>query len=493
MAIDTKHPLYDVYAPEWVTMRDTYKGERAVKAKAEEYLPPTQGMRMDGMGLKQPGGQAYEAFKRRALFPEYVKEAVEEFIGLLHQKPPNITLPAQMEGMLSKATVYGESLQMLLRRINEEQLVTGRVGILLDLPATASLETLPHISLYNAEFIINWDDAEMDEGENRLNLVVLDETCSRMNKEFNWEIVRQYRVLQLGEIDQNEPEGTAEYRFGVFSEENSNLTYDASAMQAAMIRGANINRIPFVFVNSKDIVSFPDEPPLAGLAKLALAIYRADADYRQNLFMQGQDTLVIIGERYQPSVAEAETPIRTGVGAYIHVEQGGDAKYIGVDSQGLDAQRQALEKDHDRASQLAGKLLNNQSGTESGFALQTRISAQTATLNQIAITGAAALEKLLRMCAEWMGLNPDEVEVVPNLEFADYELNGDTLVKFMTARSMGAPLSKQSIHGLLVDRGITKMTYEDELEALTEEEQDDLKRSGLGLPGLPQEEVIEDN
>ncbi|MBD4208505.1 hypothetical protein GUH47_21445, partial [Xanthomonas citri pv. citri] len=46
------------------------------------------------------------------------------------------------------------------------------------------------------------------------------------------------------------------------------------------IRGKTLNRIPFVFINSKDIVARPDDPPLLGLVNLALAIYRGDADYR---------------------------------------------------------------------------------------------------------------------------------------------------------------------------------------------------------------------
>jgi hypothetical protein len=178
--------------------------------------------------------------------------------------------------------------------------------------------------------------------------------------------------------------------------------------------------------------------------------------------MQGQDTLVVVGGVKKTDASEDEgTPLRTGAGSMIEVEQGGDAKYIGVNSQGLSEQRQALENDRKRAETRSGQLINSGgSNTESGSALQTRIGAQTATLNQIAMTGASALESLLKMCAQWMGANPDDVKVTPNLEFADFEMSGKDLVDFMTARTMGAPLSKKSIHAMLVDRGVTKMDFD---------------------------------
>jgi hypothetical protein len=65
-----------------------------------------------------------------------------------------------------------------------------------------------------------------------------------------------------------------------------------------------------------------------------------------------------------------------------------------------------------------------------------------------------------------MGANPDEVKVTPNLEFADIEMDGDTLLKYMTAKNMGAPLSLESIHGLMVEKGITKMDFKTELDTI---------------------------
>ena len=79
------------------------------------------------------------------------------------------------------------------------------------------------------------------------------------------------------------------------------------------------------------------------------------------------------------------------------------------------------------------------------------------------------MEKLLRIAAEWLGYNPAEVEVKPNLEFADYELSGKDLVEYMNAKAMGAPISMLSIHNMMAQRGMTDMTYEQELDQITKE------------------------
>ena len=455
MSIESTHPDYDLFLPDWIVMRDMYDGERAVKAKGEIYLPATKGMKLDGMEIGQLGREAYDAYKLRAVFHEFVKEAVELAVGKMHDKPANIELPPQMEPLRERATPQGESLQLLLRRINEEQLVSGRLGLLVDLPESAS-EPLPFLALYVAESIRNWDDG----GDDKLSLVILDESGYE-RRGYEWHGVKRYRVLRIGGDDDA---ATGRYTAAVVTPSSG----AEIAGTVPMFRGRALDRIPFVFANAKDITAEPDEPPLIGLGRLSLAVYRGEADYRQNLFMQGQDTLVVIGGTPQSDKAE---PIRTGAGGGIELEIGGDAKYIGVSSQGLAEQRLALERDRTAAETRAGHLSNATQGAnqESGAALSIRVAAQMATLTQLALAGAAALETSLRTVAEWMGLPPDKVKVVPNLKFAERSITGREMLEYAQSNAMGAPLSKRSIHQIAFGRGLTTMTFEEEMEAIEQE------------------------
>lgn len=463
MSIQSYHPQYSVYSPDWVLCRDAYNGERVVKNKGTTYLPATAGMIADGMqNTKSPGYLAYEAYKTRAVYHEYMKEAVETMIGIMWSKDPVIELPAAMEAMLETATIKGETMYQLLRRINEQQLITGRLGLLLDLPTTPQPvnSVLPYIAMYEAENIINWDDGRREEVEkDTLNLVVLDESEYQRTEDFEWEWEHKYRVLALGDVAENELTGV--YKVGVFI--GTQINFSEEKMEVPVVVGNPLTEIPFVFVNSKDIVATPDNPPLAGIARLCMAIYRGEADYRQSLYLQGQDTLVIIG-------ATGDDDYRVGAGTTIQLPTGGDAKFVGVSSSGLAEQRQALENDKMVITSKAGQLIDTRSKQkESGAALEMRIGAQTATLNQIAITGAGALEKILKSAAEWLGLNPEEVSVMPNLDFADVEMTPAELVQYMSAKNLGAPIAKSTIHEIMRSRGVTEKTLEEELAEIEAE------------------------
>lgn len=514
MGLDSKHPLYEKVAPDWIIMRDTYAGERTVKEKNFDYLPPTAGMVIDDCLSRRAdaiGWIAYRAYVMRAVYYNFVADAVERMIGHMHRQPANIKLPKAMEPLLEDATSQGESLQLLLRKINTEQLVSGRIGIMADLPAHAvSGDIIPYLTTYVAEAIINWDDGtyvEHEDDESKtvdthkaaLNLVVLDESGYQRTPDFTWTEVKRYRVLVLGDVNKQETPGAegVSYKTALFANTgtgDNNLIFDESKLVTPVLTGQPLDEIPFVFINSKDIVTTPDDPPLIGLANLSVAIYRAEADYRQSLHKQGQDTLVIIGGNPGGGLdgepgSEPGGAWRVGSGASIEVDVGGDAKFIGVDSSGLSEQREALSADKKAAEGQAGNLIDTQNrSAESGNALEIRVSARTTTLTQIAQAGAAGLQKILRTVARWKGLNEDEVQVEPNLDFVDAPLTGQELVQLMTARSQGAPIALQTIHEMLFDRGLTKLSWEDELKRIEKEQQDglDILSGGVGTgTGVP--------
>lgn len=286
-------------------------------------------------------------------------------------------------------------------------------------------------------------------------MVVLDESGDELDGDFEWKRVEKYRVLRFKD---------GKYVQGLFRGD----AFDEGLMEPVSNQGREFTQLPFAFINTKDTSSSPDAPPLLSLAELSLAIYRGEADYRQSLHMQGQDTLVVVGGR---ASQKPEEGTRVGAGSLIELKQGGDAKFIGVSSSGLPEQRSALENDKTEASAKAGQLLNTKGkAKESGEALETRIAAETASLHSIALSAAAGLQYVLRQVAVMMGANPDEVSVEPNLEFAPRTVNPADLPSLMTAKQLGAPLSQESIHAWMYRGGLTMKDYEDELSAIQDEE-----------------------
>lgn len=464
MALSSVNPLYSAFLPLWDKLRDCYAGEETIKAAGTTYLPATMGMELDGMGTGQPGLASYERYKKRAVYPPFVEEAVQAMIGVMWHKPPVIELPSALEPLRAKATADNEGLDLLLRRINEAQLTSGRIGLLLDLMDKAPL---PHIATYHEKSIINWDDGAFENpAVQSLNLVVLDEKEFERTTDFEWVEVQKYRVLVLGDPFANEP--MANYRQALFRETE---TFNPDALKEPSIRGNTLQEIPFVFINSTDLLPSPVIPPLLKLANVCLTIYRGEADHRQNLHQQAQDTLVVIG-------GEEGKVYRLGAGGGINLPLQGDAKFIGVNSAGLPEQRSTLETDRAQAKEMSGRMLDAASrAKESGEALHIRVAAQTATLNQVAITGAAGLEFILKIAAKWIGANPEQVSVQPNLEFADDSMTVDEFLKLTDAKAKGFPLSEQSLHALAVENELTDKTFEEELELLAKERADALDLS----------------
>lgn len=454
MKIKSTHPEYDNLLDYWFISNDCYCGELAIKKEGEKYLPPTSGHILDGQGKgsNQLGERSYQAYKTRAVFPHLYREAINGILGILHREPAQIELPKhdKMAYLIENATLGGDSLLKLLSVINKQQLITGRVGLLADTNENGQ----PIIIQYNDTSIKNWKTTKYQE----LEALVLDESNFNMQMDLGWKYQEQYRLLTCGEFGLNLINNN-EYSCFTSNEQLSLENYITPS-----IMGETLDEIPFVFINAIDLSISPSTPYMIGLALLNLAIYRGEADYRQSLFMQGQDTLVRKGV-----ISDDEEPVRTGANGMIDVPINGDAKYIGVSSQGLSEQRAALENDYKRASALSSQLLSG-SSKESAEALRIRVSNHTSLLPELANTGAMGLERLLKIIAKWVGANPDDVKVTPNLNFTDADLDGTTLVKILEAKMLGAPISHTSVHDWLSKRGLSSLTYDQELEAIANED-----------------------
>lgn len=465
MSIKSQHPQYASTLSDWKLLRDAYAGERTVKSEGQLYLPATPGQILDGLNLGNPVGLAsYNAYVQRAVFPDMVEVGVNTLIGILNAKEPQITLPPQIEYLRKSATLKGESLNAVLRRIHLEQLITGRVGLLADLP-TMPDQTSPkqYIALYGAEAIINWDAGEFNDGFSKLNMVVLDESGYERTDTFNWTLRTKHRVLTLGPLSENEPLGAYQTATVLDAEDPTTFT-------SPMLAGKTLDEIPFVLASSKDLDYNVDLPPLLGLARLCMTIYRGEADYRQSLFLQGQDTLVVIGgvrTQVSPDDPTGQGALRVGAGARIDIEMGGDAKYVGIGATGLPEQRTAIENDRMLASVRTGQLLApGKMSMESGEALKTRVAAQTATLTSVALASCAALERLLKMMAFWQGGDPEVVKVSPNLDFTNVAIQGQDLVQVITAKNLGFPLSYETLFNMAKERGLTRNSFEEEMKLI---------------------------
>ncbi len=462
-AVDSRHPDYVARADQWRLMRDTTGGEGDVKAAGIEYLPQPSGFK-----AQEDGGKAlYAAYQRRAQFPEIVAPTVHGMVGVIHRTEAQIEMPAAMEPLWEKATKDGLPLEALHRRITAELLTTGRYSLLADAASEGS--DLPWLAGYTAEALINWADDR--------TLFVLDE--SGLKREgFSWEQEQRFRVLDL-----------VDGRYAVRTYTGSQLTA-GEILNPTGRGGSAITEIPFVVIGARDLSLPPELPPLVGVARSAIALYQLSADYRWQLFMTGQETLVVIN---------GDAPSAVGAGAVIAIKQGDqqgtpDVKYVGPAGTGIAAHRTAIQDERAAAAQAGARLFSSEGKTaESGDALRIRLAAETATLTSIAQSSAQGLEKALRHIAVMIGHQPDEVTVKPNLSFVDSTLTPAEAQALVSLWQNGA-ISYETLYERLQHGEIasSERDYEAELALIGEEEfgTEDDQRAALGAPdraaGVPQ-------
>lgn len=471
-----RHPDYMEFQLDWEMCRDVYRGERVIKDHKTKYLQPTAGMYADGYpNAGSKGLRDYTTYIERARFHNFSKKAVLHYMGLLWHKEPGIELPPRMEVLRESCTRKGESMLQLLRVIHEEMLVTGRLGLYADMPTGQTFDAIaPYIAFYKAESILNWDEGQREQVvKDSMNLVVLNESCPERQDDFSWKWVRKYRILVLGDIRINEEaDTTANFTAGVFNDEDD---FDPSLMIEPKLRGVPLKHIPFVFCNGKDLNPTPDDPPLLDLVRHDLGVYRGEADYRNTLFLQSQYTLAIIGDGDNAAASDPtnpDSPVRTGAGSVIRLSNpAADVKYVGIDGVALPEQRAALENDNRKGEMMSGSLTDTRTNeAESGDAMDKRQAGESTQLINIAITGALALQSILRSIAMWMGEDPETVVVTPNKEFTYERLTPQDLLFLQQGKTAGLPISDESIHENVQRSGYTDKDYEDEKAAIDQEE-----------------------
>ena len=370
--IATLHPtLSTIRRAEWQLCRDAIDGEGAIKARAYEYLPMPS-----GFGAQEDNGKAmYEAYRARASFPELLAPSVSAMIGIIHGKEIKIDMPDAMEYLYENVDGNGLPLEAFHRRITRELLIIGSYAILADVPREGGD---PYLSGYSRDRLINWDK----------DWWVLDET-RMIRKGFVWDQLRQYLLLHI--------DG------GLYTP----LMYDQNGnfeeIEVRGVGGALLPRIPFVVGSAVDLSPRIEAPPLIGVARAALAMYQLSADYRHQLYMSGQETLVAI---------DGEAPAAVGAGV-VHQMFSGEGKqarleYVSPTCSGIDAHEKAMDRERQAAIMAGARLFEDRSAQESGEAKRLRYASETATLVSVAQNSCAMLEKSLRNIGMIMGMSEEQ-------------------------------------------------------------------------------------
>jgi len=426
MPADSKHPSYEHGAAKWSRCRDAVAGQDAVHMAGEKYLPK----------LKDQSKEDYDAYKCRATYFNATGRTLDGLVGMIFRKAPVVVMPAAMEDIANDIDLAGTTLIGQAEKVVREVLDVGRIGLLVEFPvvveqpsnlAQAAAQNLrPYTSTYQAESIINWKSARVN-NVMQLVLVVLSEDYEVSNDGFESKMEKQLRVLSLTETG---------YQQQLYRKNDRGEWVPEGDPIIPLNKGKPLSFIPFYAFgpNSNDLMV--QEPPLLDLVDLNLAHYRVSADYEHGCHFTGLPMLFIAGVQLKEGEnvsLGSQTALVTDSPA-----PGADGKFIEFTGQGLGALENNLKSKENQMAAIGARMLEQQkAGVESEGAMQLRSNGETSVLASIANLVSQSFTRMLAFMAEWADVKGD-ISIALNTDFMPKGMTAQELSELTKAMQAGA-------------------------------------------------------
>lgn len=407
---DIAHPHYLYRLPDWVQIRDCYKGSRAIKEAGQCYLPKL-------------GGQSdpdYANYLMRALFFPITGKTATTLVGYATFKKPKVEYPETMKSYFDDTEMKNQFSELYIALLTEN-LLQGRIGVLIDAPLTGA--PLPKLATYHAENIINWwtDDS------GKLVALLLREYVDAKDPDKPFKTVCQER-FRYCHLD------GGVYKVRVYVDEKLK---DHSGDQVPTFAGKALDYIPFTCIGATGVHMDVDVPPMLDISSINISHYMSSADLEWGRHFVGLPTPVVKG-------VDASTKLSIGgTSAWILPDKDADAKYLEFVGQGLKSLENALQEKIGLMATMSARLVDSSSkGSEASETVRLRYMSETATLSQIITATEAGLNIIYNTVAKM--LNDSPVKIALSRDFLNSMITAPVLKALFEAYFQGG-LSKQSL------------------------------------------------
>lgn len=463
MPVDTKHPDYETMAPKWKRMRDASAGQDAIHGAGELYLPKLEG--------ETPAD--YSARIKRTGWFNATWRTIEGLRGMLFRKDPLVVVSAASQGMLADVTKSGVDFDSFALKLAEEALTVGRVGVLVDYPATPAdapqdraltvaevqrFNLRPHLAMYTAEAIINWF-VEWRNNRTELVKVVLEESATILKSDDEFTVLSEprWRVLDL------HPE-TGEYRVRVYRKKDGKDEQIGTDAYPLM-NGKPLTFIPFRFIGTDDTTPQVDLPPLLDLANVNVGHYQTTADLEHGAHKTALPQPWIAGITPQMDNQGRPIPLTFYMGGSTvwtldnPSAQVGMLEYTGAGLASLEG-RLAVKEKH--MAVLGARMLEAQkTGVEAAETAGIHRSGEHSALSAVAATISKAASAFMGWFDSWAG-GDGNATVTINRKFFERQLSAQEVTAIVQGWQAGA-ISEQEMFELFQGGGVVRddKGYED--------------------------------
>jgi hypothetical protein len=467
---------------QWKMSRDCYDGFTAIKSRSnrEIYVKPTAEQRKNHTNMRR-----YHDFIENAQFENFYKPTINEFVGLMNSRPATMEF-GQAEEILTDINYYGnanqDGLTGLKSRMNKEQCLKGRFGMLLEI---VIVNEVPQFSIteYHAEKILDGNTfKETPDSEEEIEWALLDESGQFFNLYTKrWESETRYRLIAL--------DADGRYYTAVLSEEDwekfdikfPSLSQISEKFRNTLVypqyRGQFCGFVPFTVVNASKLgIKNYENVPFLDLAHSTIKFFYLDCLLTQGLRFSSNPTLLIFnGEK------KDELPLGAGVALWLNSNNRSNAsptaQFLEVSGAGFSAIQQektAIKTYADSYSTRA--ILSDAGANASGIAIATRGESGSASISEIDRTGAKGIEEQLVFACRWAGIDEEiiknEIKYEVDTKYISDQLSTSDIVVLLGAMEKGV-LTEMEVRQFIMSKSPKNIEFldNDEFEKLRQEAQ----------------------
>ena len=433
------HPQYEKMQQRWKDARDAADGEYEVHAAREEHLPR----------LNMEADDAYNLRLKMTPWFGATWRTIIALRGMIFRRPPDIEVPDSIEPLLPDIDNAGTSFTSFAQKIALDDLIVGRVGVLVDYTPVAEGATVadaqnvgarPYLCMYATENILNWEYTSTG-GKRQLSLVRLREDPAGYPEVELKDGEELHKVLML------EQGQYVQYLYQI-STASGKETLVEGWPRYPKRNTQPIPFIPFQPIGVDSLECKPEIPPLMDLITMNYHHYEQSSAYERGCFLSGLPTLFIYGDAGGED-GKGSTVYLGGSKANVYANPQTKAEFVEVQSS-FDALLKNIEKKEFQMGVLGARMLEpRNAGVESGEAWKRKQAGDESVLVDMSTTLSEGMTNPLRWMAWWLGQeDEEETKVEFNKEFMPPNVDSALLTSWMTMYIQGGMSWKTLFYNL---------------------------------------------
>lgn len=420
MSVKTKHLQFEEMVSEWEKCSDFMTSEKAVKSRdqGKTYLPVLTDQEWD----------EYKAYRDRTPVIMFSQRANRAMSGMIGRKEAVIKgVDGKVEYLKDDIDSDGNSINAYISKLLGHFLQSGRGATLVDLPVANSKLTVkqaeelgirPRFYFYDEMSILNWRTERISNKDVLVLVVLLESTIKMGQDNFTWEVKDQYRVLELRD---------GIYVVSLYDEDGVLVP---ESEQIPKMNGQFLKEIPIVFHGGVDV----QQPPLNAIVDINLHHYQLSADEMHGLRMAALPTPYFFGEDPKSDDFPTHTGPTRCIGSEDVNAKTGFREFSGA---GLGAVAAKLKQFAEDIAMLSVQMATEQIN-KSATGSSIDYGNSTATLSGVSAVISAEMTKIMKVAVKWAGGNPDEVEVILNMDFMPQGMDANMLAQLLKTYLSGA-------------------------------------------------------